>query len=73
MNSFQNEYISQEYSEQLINLVKLLGIYSLNLEIDKMPFDTWKDKKDIQRFFSNPENNLRFNPNKRFEVLIKFF
>lgn len=54
-------------------MVISIGINSLNVDLYKLPFASWENKKDIQRFFTNSENNLKFNPNKRFEVLIKYF
>jgi hypothetical protein len=69
----KKETLSKEYADNTIELVKALGITSLNIEINEIPFSSWENKKDIQRFFTNSENNLKFNPNKRFEVLIKYF
>ncbi|PFT99983.1 hypothetical protein [Bacillus thuringiensis] len=75
--SFIYDYIKKEdFSDEklvkeIINAIIAISIVSSNVEIDKLPFDEWREKKDIQRFFSKNENVLKFNPNKRFESLIK--
>jgi uncharacterized protein YutE (UPF0331/DUF86 family) len=69
----KKEYILQESAESFIDIVMQIGITALNVKIDDMPLDKWEDKKDMQRFFSVEDNNLKFNPNKRFEFLIKLF
>ena len=67
----KKEDITEDYVEDIIGKIKAIGIISLNIKIDELPFNTWKNKKDMQRFFSSSENNLKYNPNLRFEILIK--
>ncbi|MEK4479978.1 hypothetical protein MKZ23_11145 [Paenibacillus sp. FSL R5-0876] len=69
----KKESFSEEFVNKTIEMVISIGINSLNVDLYKLPFASWENKKDIQRFFTNSENNLKFNPNKRFEVLIKYF
>ncbi|KRF59837.1 hypothetical protein ASG97_00160 [Bacillus sp. Soil745] len=68
----EEHFLKKESVEEIINKIKDISILSSNVEIDKLPFDEWSEKKDIQRYFSENENILKFNPNKRFEALIKW-
>jgi hypothetical protein len=66
----KEEQLIEESAEEIIDQVKNISILSSNIEIDNMPFEEWHDKKDMQRFLSK-NDTLEFNPNKRFEILIK--
>ncbi len=76
--SFIFEYLKEEHLlekesvEEIINTIKTISVLCSNVEIDKLPFDEWSEKKDIQRYFSNNDAILKFNPNKRFEAVIKW-
>ncbi|MBH0345675.1 hypothetical protein [Bacillus paranthracis] len=67
----KEDFSDEELVKNIINLITAISIISSNIKLDKLPFDEWSEKKDIQRFFSKNENVLKFNPNKRFETLIK--
>lgn len=66
-----NSALKNHSVEDIVNLIKTLSIISSNVEVHKLPFDKWQNKKDMQRFFTDKENLLKFSPNKRFETLIK--
>lgn len=55
--------------EGIIDTLYTIGVYSLNIDLHKIPFEDFKNKKDFQRFIAKEGNNLRFLPNKRFETL----
>lgn len=70
---FINETMSDEEIDNITQLIIHLGILSLNIELKNIPFKKWEHFKDIQRFYTDKDNLLKYSPNKRFEVLLKFF
>ncbi|EOP02086.1 hypothetical protein ICS_05720 [Bacillus cereus BAG2O-3] len=68
----KEDFSDEELVKDIIKSVTNISVLSSNINLDKLPLGEWSEKKDIQRFFSNVENVLKFNPNKRFETLIKW-
>lgn len=68
----KDEDLNSDKIDQYILLVKNIGILSLNINLLEMEIQNWVDKKDLQRFYSNENNVNIYNPNKRFEILVKF-
>lgn len=60
----------QEDAEQSIQILLETARVALNVDFSKIPVEEFKTEKDVIRFFSNPINNARYSPNKRFEILI---
>ncbi|WP_290772794.1 MULTISPECIES: hypothetical protein [unclassified Exiguobacterium] len=67
------ENLNKEKIEELSLHVLNYGILAMNVDIEKVPLNDWKNKKDVHRFFSDQNNSISFNPNKRFEIIIKKF
>ena len=63
----------QKDAEQLIQILRETARFALNVDLSKIPFGEFKTEKEVIRFFSNPINNARYSPNKRFEILINIF
>ncbi|MGH0945263.1 hypothetical protein ACQVTS_29880 [Bacillus mycoides] len=67
----KEDFSDEELVKDIMASVTSISVASSDINLDKLPLGEWSDRKDIQRFFSNHENVLKFNPNKRFETLIK--
>lgn len=67
----KEDFSDEELVKDIIKSVTTISVLSSNINLDKLPLGEWSERRDIQRFFSNNENVLKFNPNKRFETLIK--
>lgn len=63
----------QEDAKQLIQILRETARVALNVDLSKIPVGKFRTEKDVIKFFSNPINNVRYSPNKRFEILINFF
>lgn len=61
---------SEEKARFLVDILMLIGKFSLNIDLSKIPFESFNEKKDYQRFMSKYSNNIRYNPNRRFETII---
>ncbi len=59
-------------AEELKRTIVALGLLSLNINLDTIPFEEFKDEKDIQRFLTK-DGNIVFLPNRRFEILFDYF
>lgn len=70
---FIDEKISEKEIDNITQSIIHLGILSLNIELENIPFKKWEHFKDIQRFYTDKENLLKYSPNKRFEILLKWF
>jgi len=64
---------NEEDALQLVNVLREVARLALNIDLRKIPFSTFRTEKDVVRFFNEPNNNARFSPNKRFEILINIF
>lgn len=51
------------------NLLRNIGIFSLNIDLHAIPFQDFTNKKDFQRFINQDSNNLKYLPNSRFKTL----
>ncbi|KGK85439.1 hypothetical protein [Clostridium sp. HMP27] len=60
-------------AKQAIETILLIGILSLNINLDIFPLWEFKNEKDFQRYLSMENNNIKYNPNTRFKVLLKYF
>lgn len=60
----------QDDVEDIIRLMIAIGHIALDIDLANIPFEDMKSEKDVQRFFSNEENLLKYSPNKRFNVLV---
>lgn len=49
-----------------------IGVISLNIDLDKIPFESFEDRKDVQRYLNKDENNKLLLPNRRFEILFNY-
>ena len=63
----------QKDAEQLIQILRETARIALNVDLSKIPVGEFRTEKDVIRFFSNPINNERYSPNKRFGILINVF
>ena len=63
----------QEDAEELIQILRETARVALNVDLSKIPVGEFRTEKDVIRFFSDPINNARYSPNKRFEILINVF
>ena len=63
----------QKDAEQLIQILRETARIALNVDLSKIPVGEFRTEKDVIRFFSNPINNARYSPNKRFGILINVF
>ena len=63
----------QEDAKQLIQILRKIARVALNVDLSKIPVGEFRTEKDVIKFFSNPINNVRYSPNKRFEILINLF
>lgn len=60
-------------AEEAINKIFLIGALSLNINLDIFPLWEFKNEKDFQRYISMENNNIKYNPNNRFKILLKYF
>lgn len=51
--------------------IMLAALYSLNINLNKIPFKRMSSEQDFQKFMSLKNNNFRFNPNTRFKLFLK--
>lgn len=70
---FKWKISEQEDAKQLIQILRETARVALNVDLSKIPVGKFRTEKDVIKFFSNPINNVRYSPNKRFEILINFF
>lgn len=73
LNIINKHVKTSEEAEKAIGIIQGLGIASLNIDLSKFPLWEFNDCKDLQRFLSIENNNIMFNPNTRFKILIKYF
>lgn len=52
------------------SVIRYLAKWAMNINLDMIPFDRFFTAKDIQRFFSIGDNSSKFNPNKRFDIIV---
>ena len=45
----------------------------MNIDLDQIPFEKFLTEKDVQHFLSINSNNIKYNPNKRFDILVYCF
>lgn len=62
-----------EDAEQAIKIILVIGMLSLNINLDIFPLWEFKNEKDFQRFLSMENNNIKYNPNTRFKIFLKYF
>lgn len=60
-------------AEEMIEMILNIGVLSLNINLNKFPLWKFKNEKDFQRYLSMENNNIKYNPNTRFKILIKYF
>ena len=58
---------------QLIRILREIARVALNVDLNQIPVGEFRTEKDVISFFTNPINNARYSPNKRFEILVNVF
>lgn len=61
---------SEDDAEIAIRVIDTLARYALNVDLSAIPFKTFKNEKQIKRFFENEKNVAKYSPNKRFDILV---
>lgn len=56
-----------------IRIIQAISRWAMNINLDQIPFDKFLTEKDVQHFFSINSNNIKYNPNKRFDILVNCF
>ena len=59
-------------AENFINTVLSLAIVSMNIDVSIFQINAFQSKKELDKFFQNPDNSLKFNPWSRFRILANY-
>lgn len=73
LNIINTNVKTEDDAERAMNEILAIGILSLNINLDEFPLWEFKDEKDFQRYLSIENNNIKYNPNTRFKILLKYF
>ena len=64
---------SKEDASDAISGIMCIALLAMNVDLDRIPFEKFFDAKDIQRFFSQDDNDRKYNPNRRFDELVNLW
>lgn len=56
-----------------IRIIQVISRWAMSIDLDQIPFEKFLTEKDVQYFLSNSSNNIKYNPNKRFDILVNCF
>lgn len=73
LNIINENIRTEDEAKRAIDVILIIAILSLSINLDIFPLWEFKDEKDFQRYISIENNNVKYNPNKRFKILIKSF
>jgi len=73
LNIINKNVKTADGAEQAMKTILLVGILSLNINLDTFPLWEFKNENDFQRYISIENNNIKYNPNTRFKILLKYF
>lgn len=63
----------KESADKIANLLLEIGRIALNVNLEKIPFESFSDNRDLQRFLTRDKNSLYYLPNTRFDIMFNFF
>lgn len=61
---------SKSDAEVAVSVIRSIAKWAMNVDLDNIPFEKFLTPKDLQRFFSIGDNSCKFNPNKRFDIIV---
>ena len=70
--SINGKVKSREDAEEMSSIVLAISKLAMNVNLDDIPFENFHTQKDVQRFFSRGNNNSKYNPNCRFDIIVNF-
>lgn len=67
------EDASENNVDEYINILKIIGIASLQIKFNDIPLEAFESKQNMDRVMTHEENVLKYHPNKRCNELLKIF